>query len=351
MASGGFTFLLKEWIFAVRNDCLIASPPKRLYPVKRTLLLTAAAAIALSLSASAQTPPPATPEPTPATPSKKPLPAPKNNKKLPVIAGANLDKLEAALPAKASATPKKARKILVFWRCEGFFHDQGIAGANKALELMGAKTGAFSVDISREYASLEAANLANYDALVFNNTTRLDDFPWGLTAAHKQAILAFVRSGKGIIGIHSATDNFYKWPEGQQMMGASFFGHPWAGGGTWAFKLDEPAHPLTKAFEGKGFKLKDEIYQFKEPYSRTSCRVLLSIDLSDEVTDTGGKRKARKDGDYAVSWIKKEGDGRIFYCSLGHGMNVFQEPAILRFYLDGIQYALGDLAADASPKP
>lgn len=316
--------------------------------MKPYFLCTLATTLTLALSASAQTPPPATP---PAAPNKKPLPAPKDNSKLPVIAGANLDKLKVAVPAKASAAPKKARKILVFWRCEGFFHNGGIAGGNMAIELMGTKTGAYSTDISRDYASLEAANLAQYDALVFNNTTLLDTFPWGLSEAQKQAILAFVRGGKGIIGIHAATDNFNKWPEGQKMLGAAFFGHPWAGGGTWAFKIDEPEHPLAKAFGGTGFKLKDEIYQFREPYSRTNCRVLLSIDLSDPATETGGKRKARKDNDYAVSWIRKEGEGRIFYCSLGHDMNVFQDPAILRFYLDGIQYALGDISADATPKP
>jgi type 1 glutamine amidotransferase len=319
--------------------------------MKRHIIV--AAIFALSLSAGAQTPPPATAPPTPpapAAPKQKPLPAPKDNSKLPVIAGVNLAKLEAALPAKATAPPRKPRKVLVFWRCEQFFHAGGIAGGNKAIELMGTKTGAYTADFSRDYASLEGVNLAKYDALVFNNTTHLDTFPWGLSETQKQAILAFARGGKGIVGIHAATDNFYKWPDGQKLLGAAFFGHPWAGGGTWAFKLDEPTHPLAKAFGGNGFKLKDEIYQFKEPYSRANCRVLLSIDLADAATDAGGKRKARKDNDYAVAWIKKEGEGRVFYCSLGHDMNVFQEPDILKFYLDGIQYALGDLAADATPK-
>jgi type 1 glutamine amidotransferase len=267
-----------------------------------------------------------------------------------VIDGAKLAKIEEALPAKAGATPKKPRKILVFWRCEGFFHAGGIAAGNKAIELMGTKTGAYTADISRDYASLEAANLANYDALVFNNTTQLDNFPWGLSDAHKQAILAFARGGKGIIGIHAATDNFYNWPDGQKMLGGLFCGHPWAGGGTWAFKIDDPDHPLTKVFGGKGFKLKDEIYQFKEPYSRANLRELVSIDLADEATGERGKKGARKDGDYAVAWIRKEGEGRVFYCSLGHDLNVFQEPAILRFFLDGIQYALGDLPCDDKPK-
>jgi hypothetical protein len=263
--------------------------------------------------------------------------------KLPEITAADLEKIEKAIPAKATTTPKRARKILVFWRCEGFFHGSGIAGGNKAIELMGQKTGAYSVDISREYEAFD--NLAKYDAVIFNNTTKTE-----LSDSQKQNLLAFVRSGKGVIGIHAATDNFYDWDEGAKMMGGLFCGHPWKAAGTWAFKIDEPNHTLTKAFGGKGFKLQDEIYQFKEPYTRANRRVLLSLDLADEATGNVEIKAPREDKDYAVSWLKTEGKGRVFYCSLGHAGNVFQEPAILQFYLDGIQYALGDLDADASPK-
>ena len=291
----------------------------------------------------------------------KPAPKPPQDKsKLPEISAADLEKLEAALPAKA-ATPKKAHKLLVFWRCEGYFHTAGIAYGNKCLELLGKKTGAFTCDFSREWEALDAENLAKYDGLVLNNTTALDPTP-----ERKQAILNFINSGKAIIGIHSATDNFNKWVEGQQLMGGRFAGHPWGAGGPggkgdgkWAFKLDEPNHPLCRAFGGQGFRLKDEIYQFKDAYTRADRRVLINIDLSDEATSkaittpdpkTGKPRGCRDDGDYAVSWIKNVGKGRLFYCSLGHNGTVFEEPMIVQYYLDGIQWALGDTEADATPK-
>lgn len=263
---------------------------------------------------------------------------------LPEVSPANLKKIEDALPAKATATPKKPRKLLIFWRCEGFFHGGGIAGGTKAITLMGAKTGAYTADVSADYAAFDAANLAQYDALVLNNTTRLA-LP---DAAKKQALLDFVKGGKGLIGIHAATDNFYDWPEAAAMIGGTFSGHPWGAGGTWAFKIDDPDSPLTRVFGGKGFKLKDEIYQFKAPYSREQQRVLISLDLSDPTT--GSKKGGRADQDYAVAWIRKFGSGRVFYCALGHDANVFMDPKILQFYLDGIQYALGDLAADDTPK-
>jgi type 1 glutamine amidotransferase len=275
-------------------------------------------------------------------------------KVLPKLSDDDLKKIEAAVPAKATAAPKQARKILVFWRCEGFFHGQGIAGGNYAIEKIGEKTGAWTTDVTADYAALEPASLAKYDAVVLNNTTHIK-IP---NDAAKQGFLDFVAKGKGLIGIHAATDNFNDWPEASKLIGGKFAGHPWGGGGTWSFKLDEPGHSLLKAFNGQGFKLKDEIYQFKDNYTRDDRRVLITMDLSDPKTlepigpdaKTGKPRGCREDNDYAVSWIKNAGQGRVFYCSLGHGHNVFQDPAVMQYYADGIQFALGDLAADASPK-
>ncbi|MGI6416166.1 MAG: ThuA domain-containing protein [Thermoguttaceae bacterium] len=263
----------------------------------------------------------------------------------PELSATELEKIAAAVP-KEAAKPKSPRKVLIFWRCEGFFHGSGIAGGNKAFALMGEKTGAFSVDCSNDYAVFEPANLAKYDAVMLNNTTYLK-FP---RPELRQALLDYVRSGKGLIGIHAATDNFYDWPEGAKMIGGLFDGHPWGGGGTWAFRIDAPDHVLNRAFGGKGFKLQDEIYQFKDPYSRDDRRVLLTLDLTDPATGkvTGGVKRADKD--FAVAWIKTEGKGRVFYCALGHAANVFMDPAVMQFCLDGIQYALGDLQADASPR-
>jgi type 1 glutamine amidotransferase len=262
----------------------------------------------------------------------------------PPLTEEELQKVKEALPDSTIAKPKKDRRVLVFWKCEGFFHGNGIAVGNKAIELMGEKTGAYTADVTDDYAAFEKDNLAKYDAVILNNTTRLK-----MSDEAKENLLQFVQGGKGLVGIHAATDNFYDWPEGAAMMGGLFDGHPWGGGGTWAFKIDAPDHVLNRAWGGNGFKLRDEIYQYKDPYTRSDRRVLLSLDMSDEKTaDVKGMK--RTDGDFAVAWIKEVGKGRVFFCGLGHAGNVFQETPVLKFYLDGIQYALGDLKADASPK-
>jgi len=253
-----------------------------------------------------------------------------------------IDKISAAMPLRPPARPARPRKLLVFWLCKGFFHGS-IPVGNKAFEIMGEETGAFEVTFSNDMAVFTPDKLKAFDAILFNNTTRLD-FP---KKAQRKALMDFVKGGKGVIGIHAATDNFYNWPEAAAMMGGLFDGHPWTAGGTWAVKLDDPKHPINKPFAGKGFKIRDEIYQLKAPYSRDNLRVLLSLDMTDRAT--AGRRGKRADRDNAISWIREFGKGRVFYCSLGHNNHIFWNKAVLAHYLAGIQYALGDLQADATP--
>jgi uncharacterized protein len=253
------------------------------------------------------------------------------------VSDADLQKIKAALPEKATVLPLKPHKVLIFWRCEGFFHEGGIRHGNKAFELMGEKTGAYSTAVSEDLAVFTPENLLQYDAIIFNNTTALKM----QDEKQRAAILDFVNGGKGIVATHSAVDNFYNWPQGASMMGALFAGHPW---GACGVKIDDPSHPLVKVFEGKGFQIRDEIYQMKEPYSRETLRVLLSMDMNATKGSQG-----RADKDNPISWIHEVGKGREFYCSLGHNNEIFWNPTILKFYLDGIQYALGDLKADATP--
>jgi hypothetical protein len=262
-------------------------------------------------------------------------------------------KVLAALPAKATAKPKKARRILVFYRCETFVHGSIVAG-NFAIQELGRKTGAFTADLADEYSVFNKANLKKYDVILFNNTTSLvlenDD--------QRNAILGFMSQGKGVAGIHAASDNFYKWKPGARMIGGQFNGHPWGGGGTWSFKLDDPKHILNQAFKGVGFWHKDEIYQYKpETYvGGDKLRVLVSLDLNKGQTmkplnrNEGLKKQYTEGGrTVPVSWIRTFEGGRVFYTNLGHNASTYWSPAVLQHYLDGLQYALGDLRADATP--
>lgn len=249
----------------------------------------------------------------------------------------------AAIPSKTAATPKKSRRILMFYRCEGFIHSS-IPHANFAVQEMGRKTNAFEVDLADRYEVFTPENLAKYDAILLNNTTGMQ-FE---TAKQQNAFLDFVSGGKGLAGIHAASDNFGRHPECRAMVGGEFGGHPWNAGGTWAFKLDDPKHVLNRAFEGKGFWHADEIYQYKrETYVGPQVlRLLVSLDMDQEEVS-----KQINDGprEVPVSWIRTAGEGRVFYTNFGHREDTFTKPAILKHMLDGIQYSLGDLQADATP--
>ncbi len=256
-----------------------------------------------------------------------------------------LARIEAALPAAATAKPKQPRRVLIFDRTEGFVHTS-IPVANTALQRLGERTAAYSADVRDDMAAFDPANLRRYDAIVFNNTTRLRF----ADPAHRRALLDFVAAGKGVVGLHAATDNFPDWPEGQALIGGLFHNHPWGSGDTVAVKLDDPAHPLNQAFNRSGFWIQEEIYQLApEPYSRDRQRVLLSLDMSRPENQRPAKVLIRPDNDFAISWIRPEGRGRVFYTSLGHREDIFFAPEVLEHLLDGIQFALGDLPADAVP--
>ena len=80
--------------------------------------------------------------------------------------------------------------------------------------------------------------------------------------------------------------------------------------------------------------------------------VLTSIDYDRMPAETKAiepAATARSDGDYALSYIRKEGQGRVCYEANGHNEKVYAIPAMAQHMLSGIQYALGDLKADDSP--
>lgn len=268
-----------------------------------------------------------------------------------------------ALPDAAPADPEKPRRVLVYTRTLGFRHGSIPTGV-KAFQLMGEKTRAYQAIHSEDPSMFDAENLGQFDAVVMLNTTgdafapekgELDADQQRLLEQRKENFEQFVRSGKGLVGVHSATDTFYSWKTYGDMIGAWFTSHPWHT--DVPLKVDSRNHPLTSMFDADGgFQIKDEIYMFAprsrsgehagyQPYSRDKLRVLLSLD--DRKFDVS--RGSRPDDDYGISWVHEFGDGRVFYTVLGHNDHIFWNPTVLKHYLAGLQFALGDLPADATP--
>ena len=360
---------------------------------------------------------------------------------------ATVELMRAALPATAPATPARPRKVLVFARAGGFVHST-IPLAAATIEALGERTGAWSTTISYDAADITAANLANYDAVFLASTTgAFLDEPGdeATSAARRQALIDFVRSGKGLAGIHAATDAYHvdstppapgggaasllggfsagallapvmltqgdrngdarldateataladawfrtldaagtgrlsqadfalfallipkgpaapvaqgpdtqvgTWADFNRMIGGYFKFH-WLDPQKITVKIDDPASPLTAMFKGQAFDVHDEIYTMAaNSFSRDQVRVLTSLDydkMSPE--DRALEEHPRADHDFGLSWVRREGQGRVFYLALGHSERIYAMTPILEHLLAGVQYALGDLQADDTPR-
>ncbi len=272
---------------------------------------------------------------------------------LPQLADSDVAHLRRSIPAQATAKPAAPRRLLIYNFTRGTYHDEAIAWATRALELMGEKTGAFTTTASVDASVFTPERLREFDAVVMNNTMLNVFGPPETEVARMRALVDFVRGGKGVVGIHSAS----VWEkdavnatetEFRQLIGGRFRNHPWEFDEAH-IRVEDAAHPLNAAWGGKTalpLPWCDELFQFDPPYSREKVRVLVSLDLN-ETADKG----QRPDKDYPLAWIQSAGQGRSFYSALGHNKNAFRDPAFLRLLQDGVQFALGDLPADTTPVP
>jgi type 1 glutamine amidotransferase len=273
------------------------------------------------------------------------------------------ERIRAAVPSKARVTPKKPRRVLI-WNTP--FMDNCphkgycVPQAEYAMKMLGEKTGAFEPVVSDDVAMYLPENLKKFDVIIMNNSNG----PWirpteedmekfkvygtdqdAVEKLLRKSLLDWVSQGGGIVAYHHAIGGNNNWPEFKELLGMAYWGHPW--NEEVGIKLDEPDHPLVAAFGGKDFRIAEEIFQFNEPYSREKLRVLLSLDVNK--TNMSVPWIYRKDNDFGLAWIKNYGKGRIFYSAIGHRTEIWWNPTILQFYLDGIQFAAGDLDADATP--
>ncbi|WP_162027273.1 MULTISPECIES: ThuA domain-containing protein [unclassified Lentimonas] len=263
---------------------------------------------------------------------------------LKAVPDGDLAKIRQAVPERAAATPAKPRKVLVMWLCKGYYHES-IPWVNAAIQALGDETGAYQTEFTNDPADFTDSNLKQYDAIIFNSTTHLDKTG---NEAMRKAIAQYAHNGGGVVGIHAATDNFYKWPEVAELMGGAFDGHPWNAKGTWRVENADPMHPMNRVFDGCSFDINDELYQMKDPYNRTKQRVILTVDAQSPV-NTKVKGKKRKDNDFGLSWVRQFGKGRLYYSGFGHNKHVAWDARILKTWLDGIQFAVGDLNIPTDP--
>lgn len=251
-----------------------------------------------------------------------------------------------ATGAASAQTPKK-KKLLIIAQTKGFQHDS-ISHGLATLERLGRQSGLwdtyFRTDtqlVTKKPLQGNAKNLNYFDAIAFFTTGELD-----LDDSQKADLMSFIKEdGKGFIGMHTAGDTLYKWPEYGEMLGGWFDGHPW---NTFdaPVVVEDPSHPFVNAFP-KSFTIKDEIYQYKS-WNRDNVRVLLSLDASK--LDLTKPQVHRQDKDFAVAWVKTYGKGRVFATTLGHVDETYDRPDVQKMFTEAIKWAMNMTEAPTATK-
>jgi len=238
------------------------------------------------------------------------------------------------------ASAQAPKKVLVVTATRGFRHSS-IPLAEKVLAELGEKSHAFTVDYVRGgkdgkddadvKEKMSADGLKQYDAVVFANTT--GDLP----IPDKDAFIEWIKSGKGFVGMHSASDTFHGYKPYLEMLGGEFETHH-AQVCVDCINQDRrfPANKHLKPV----WTLFDEIYIIKN-FDRKNMHGLLTLDKH---PNTGIP------GDYPVSWCKTVGQGKVFYTSLGHREDVWENPVYQKHILEGVRWALGLVEGDATPQ-
>ena len=223
-------------------------------------------------------------------------------------------------------------KVLFYTQSAGFVHPvvrrarRGqLAIAEHFLQEM--TNDLFQVESTQDPKRFEEAASTGFSgiaAIMFYTTGELP-----VDGKARRAFFDWLRAGGAFIGVHSATDTWYEVDEYNDLVGGQFDGHPWHEEVSVAVRT--PGHPITYFLGGHPFSIVDEIYEFKN-LRISKGNVLLHLD-PDSVAIAKGKRK---DGRHPIAWAQTFGNGRMFYCSLGHRPNVWKTPEYERLLRSGL---------------
>ena len=175
-------------------------------------------------------------------------------------------------------------------------------------------------------------NLDYFDAVVFYTNGETEMAP-----QQKADLLTFVRDdGKGFVAAHTATASFYSWKEYGELVGGYYDGHPWNVFDA-PIVVERPDFPAMRHLP-RELVLRDEMYQYRAPYSRDQVDVLARLDERKLELKNPGVHRADKD--FPVAWVKTYGKGRVFSSTLGHTDAAWDDPRVQTLYLEGIKWAL-----------
>ena len=171
-------------------------------------------------------------------------------------------------------------------------------------------------------AKLADIKHADYDVLVFYTSG------YKLSELQERALEKFVEDGGGIVGIHGASFSFGNSKAWMRLLGAKFTGHI-PGTHPLNIVIADPKHPITAGIEP--FTIIDE--EYKHDFADVDRHVLARFRERPPKSD----QKANMD----IVWTREVGKGRVFYCSLGHGKDAWENPSWQKLIVQGILWSAG----------
>jgi uncharacterized protein len=247
----------------------------------------------------------------------------------------------------------RARKVVLAWADtrNGIAQHDSTSHALSIIEQLGYESGAYDTYIRTDSNIIAGQpmmttgarasggpSLATADAIFFlgHRDVPLDD-------KQRAELAAFVRDGKGFVAAHVGLTAFESWPEFGELIGGRYDEHPW-GSAAGTILNEDPSFPATKHFPAT-FPFVDEFYQAKDA-PRDKIRVLLRLDVSKMPPQQNLRNR-----DYPLAWAKMYGKGRVFYSSLGHASETWDNRDVRQMYFEAIKWALGMTEGDATPRP
>jgi type 1 glutamine amidotransferase len=204
-------------------------------------------------------------------------------------------RLEPAIPPVRSALESLGLAVVV----AGIYHPDG------------------SEDYTGDYSRLTQAHLSGYDLLVLYTTGKERH------GADVAALIAWVESGKALVGIHNAADSFTDDADYVALLGGRFRTHP--------AQLDitteivDKRHSITIGLDT--FTVLDELYLFSD-YDPARVHLLAQTRSFDD------------NGPVPIAWTREQGAGRIFYLSLGHNPTTLEDAHWQTFFKQGVAWVL-----------
>jgi type 1 glutamine amidotransferase len=247
----------------------------------------------------------------------------------------------------------RTRKVVLAWADtrNGIAQHDSTSHALAVIERLGYESGVYDTYIRTDSNIIAnkplmttgqpasgGPSLANVDAIFFMGHR---DVP--LDPQQRAELAAFVHDqGKGFVAAHVALTAFEGWPEFGELLGGRYDDHPWnTASGT--IINEDPSFPATKHFPAT-FPFVDEFYQAKD-FSRDKTHVLLRLDVSKMPPNP-----QLRNMDFPLAWAKTYGKGRVFYSSLGHAPETWDNRNVTQMYFEAIRWALGLSDGDVTPR-